>query len=51
VRPELAAEVPGYYEGEILVALGVVGTLLLVQAAAARGDGATPLRVAHLVAL
>jgi zinc transporter ZupT len=47
----VAEQVPGAFEGEILVAVGVVGTLLLVNAAAARGDGTSPLRLAYLVAL
>ena len=57
---ELAEEVPGFYDGEVLVALGVLGTLLLVGAVGAwredrvaDGDAraASGLWVAYLVAL
>ena len=58
---EVAAEVPGAFEGDLLVVLGVLGALLLVQSISARGadsgsreDGSAapaPLRLAYLVAL
>ncbi len=49
---ELAAEVPGAYEGHLLVVLGAVGTLALVEAVGS-GDGGdrSGLRLAYLVAL
>lgn len=49
---EIAEEVPGAFEGDLLVILGVVGAALLVQAIAARGNrDSTPLMLAYLVAL
>jgi len=50
---EFAAEVPGAYEGPILVVLGIVGSLLLVQAAMDRagGDHPSSLVIAYGVAL
>ena len=60
---EVAETVPGAFEGNLLVVLGILGALLLVQAVSARGSGSedgggddgtagpTPLRVAYLVAL
>ncbi|QIO23767.1 ZIP family metal transporter [Haloarcula sp. JP-L23] len=50
---ELAAEVPGAFEGNLLVVLGILGALLLVQAVSAwnaSGD-VNPLGIAYLVAL
>jgi zinc transporter ZupT len=51
---EVAAEIPAAYEGTLIVVLGVVGTLLLVQAIATRfqdGGRVSPLGLAYLVAL
>ena len=51
---EVAEAVPGAYEGELLVVLGVVGAALLVQAVSARGSAGgapSPLTLAYLVAL
>ena len=59
---ETAGEVPGAFEGNLLVVLGILGALLLVQAVSSwgssRGDdggdgeaGPTPLGLAYLVAL
>ena len=57
---ETASEVPGAFEGNLLVVLGILGALLLVQAVASHGSGEgdaeaaagpTPLRLAYLVAL
>ncbi len=49
---EVAEGIPGAYEGDLLVVLGVVGAALLVQAIAARGNReSTPLMLAYLVAL
>lgn len=53
---EVAAAVPGAFEGDLLVVLGIVGAVLLVQAVSARDRGGedggpSPLRVAYLVAL
>jgi zinc transporter ZupT len=51
---EVAGEIPAAFEGSLLVVVGVVGTLLLVQAIAARfrEDGrVSPLGLAYLVAL
>ncbi|WP_254271895.1 ZIP family metal transporter [Haloarcula marina] len=50
---ELAAEVPGAFEGNLLVVLGILGALLLVQAVSewnSAGD-VRPLGLAYLVAL
>lgn len=50
---ELAAEVPGAFEGNLLVVLGILGALLVVQAISqwnARGS-VSPLGIAYLVAL
>lgn len=49
---EVAEEIPGAFEGELLVVLGILGAALLVQAIAARGNqNSTPLMLAYLVAL
>ncbi len=48
---ELAEAVPGFFEGKALVALGALGTLLVVQSVSAWHDGDAGLRVAYLVAL
>jgi len=49
---ELAAEMPGAYEGSLLVVLGIAGALLLIQAVSKwQADDASHLRVAYLVAL
>ena len=62
---EVAGDVPGAFEGNLLVVLGILGALLLVQAISARGSGGgressdgasgsgepSPLRLAYLVAL
>jgi len=52
---EVAAEVPGAFEGTLLVVVGIVGAALLVQSVSAwsRGDegSASPLTLAYLVAL
>lgn len=51
---ELAETVPGAFEGELLVVLGILGALLLVQAVSAwRSSGAdpAPLGLAYMIAL
>jgi zinc transporter ZupT len=51
---EIAESVPGAFEGELLVVLGVLGALLLVQAVSAwRASGAdpSPLGLAYMIAL
>jgi zinc transporter ZupT len=51
---EIAERVPGFFEGQLLVVLGIVGTLLLVQAISAwqAGDGdLSPLGLAYMIAL
>lgn len=50
---ELAEAVPGAFEGNLLVVLGVVGAFLLVQAVSAwsGGERQSPLALAYLVAL
>ena len=57
---EVAEEVPGAFEGSLLVVLGILGALLLVQAISSWGSGGgdgeeatgpTPLGLAYLVAL
>ena len=49
---ELAAEVPGAFEGNLLVVLGVLGAVLLIQALSAwHSRSVGPLGIAYLVAL
>ena len=50
---ELAETVPGAYEGPLLVVLGILGAMILVQAAMDRasGDSPSPLVIAYGVAL
>lgn len=51
---EVAHQVPGAYEGQLLVVLGILGTILLVEAVSewfSGGDALSPLGVAYLVAL
>mgnify|MGYP000082528779 FL=1 len=52
---EVAAEVPGAFEGTLLVVVGIVGAALLVQSISAWSHGdegsASPLALAYLVAL
>ncbi|MBX0324013.1 metal transporter [Halomicroarcula sp. F13] len=50
---ELAAEVPGAFEGNLLVVLGILGALLLVQAVSEWNSSGEvrPLGLAYLVAL
>ncbi len=56
---ELTDDIPGVYEGELLIVLGVVGAALLVQAIGAYGDESTEpgeastsgLQLAYLVAV
>ncbi|WP_436924377.1 ZIP family metal transporter [Halosimplex amylolyticum] len=52
---DVAAEVPGAFEGQLLVVVGVLGALLLVQAVGEwqsdRSEGLSPLGLAYLVAL
>jgi len=51
---EIAHQVPGAYEGQLLVVLGILGTLLLVEAVSgwfSDGQSLSPLGVAYLVAL
>jgi zinc transporter ZupT len=52
---EVAGEVPGAFEGPLLVVVGVLGSMLLVQAVSAWShggeEGTAPLTLAYLVAL
>jgi len=52
---EVAEEVPGAFEGQLLVVVGVIGAMLLVQSVGAwqseRTDGVSPLGLAYLIAL
>jgi zinc transporter ZupT len=47
----VAAEIPGAYEGPLLVAVAIAGAALLVQAVGEWGGGDSPLALAYLVAL
>jgi zinc transporter ZupT len=53
---EIAGELPGAYQGEGLVAIGVLGTILILMAVGRRKSGGaareqSPLAVAYLIAL
>ncbi len=49
----LAADIPGAFDGRLVAVLGVIGTLLLVQATSdwLTGDGVSRLGLAYMVAL
>ncbi|MFB6308848.1 MAG: ZIP family metal transporter [Haloarculaceae archaeon] len=50
---EIAAEIPGAFEGDLIVVLGVLGTVLLVEGVSewTGGEDLAPLGIAYLVAL